>query len=218
MRYTLPTAAVALALMAGGAFAGERPSATTDPGFKPDASQINAGHAPAPWSATKVLPQDNRSPQQQARAALMASDPVGVSSLGQGGAAQSTTGAAGSTTPATPPGPIGATVQTMPAKFSKRNDMLDHLPVMAWPLRLSDEQQRQIAQAVMADKAQAVAGADALQPAASLSAEQAAQGMHPLPASLRAIDGLQRLDFVKGTKKVLLVDPAQRIVVDEIKL
>ena len=216
MRYTLPTVAIALTLAASAAFAGGTPSSSTDPGFNPNTGQINPGTAPAPWSATAVLPQDNRPPQQQARAALMAPDPVGVSSLGEGGAAQSTTGAGNSIAPAAPPGPIGATVQTMPAKFSKRNDLLDHLPIMAWPLRLSDEQQRQIVQAVMADKAQAVAGADALRPADSLSAEQAAQGMNPLPASLGAIDGLQKLDFVKGRKKVLLVEPATRIVVDEI--
>ena len=116
MRYTLSTAAVVLALAASAAFAGEGPSATTDPGFKPDAGQINPGHAPAPWSTTKVLPQDNRPPQQQARAALMAPDPAGVSSLGQGGATPSTTGAAA---PATPPGPIGATVQTKPGEVLK---------------------------------------------------------------------------------------------------
>ena len=213
MRYSLPTVATALALAAGVAYASDKPSSSTDPGFNPNTGQINPGHAPEPWSATAVLPQDNRPPQQEARAALMMPDPVGVSSLGQGDVPQSTTGAGA---PATPPGPIGATLQTMPAKFSKRNDMLDHLPIMAWPLRLSEEQQRQIVQAVMADKAQAVAGADALRPADSLSAEQAAHGMHPLPASLRAIGGLRKLDFVKAKKKVLLVDPAQRIVVDEI--
>jgi len=216
MRYTLPTLAVALALAAGIAYAGDEPSSSTDPGFKPDTGQINPGQAPAPWSATAVLPQDNRPPQHEARAALMMPDPVGISSLGQEGAAQSTTGAGGSIAPATPSGPIGATVQTMPAKYSKRNDLLDHLPVMAWPLPLSDEQQRQVYQAVMADKSQVAAGADGLRPADSLSAEQAAQGMHALPASLAAIDGLQKLGFVKGRKKVLLVDPSTRIVVDEI--
>jgi hypothetical protein len=205
---------IALALAAGIAYAGDKTSSTTDPGFNPNNGQINPGHAPAPWSATAVLPQDNWPPQQQARAALMMPDPVGISSLGAAGAAQSTTGTGGSIAPATP-APIGATVQTMPAKFSKRNDLLDHLPVMSWPLRLSDEQQRQIYQAVMADRSHAAPNADALKPASALPYEQA-RDMHPLPQELSGIDGLQGLQYVKGKKKVLLVRPSVGIVVDEI--
>ena len=41
-----------------------------------------------------------------------------------------------------PSGPIGAVGQTIPAKFSKRNDILDRTPIMAFPLRLSDEERR----------------------------------------------------------------------------
>ncbi len=37
-----------------------------------------------------------------------------------------------------PSGPIGSFGQTIPAKFSKRNDILDHVPIMAIPLPLSD--------------------------------------------------------------------------------
>jgi hypothetical protein len=48
-----------------------------------------------------------------------------------------TTGAAPAATLAS--GPIGATLQTMPAKFSQRNDVLDRLPTMAWPLPLTDQ-------------------------------------------------------------------------------
>ena len=59
MRYTLPTAAVALALAAGAAFGGVKPPSSTNPGFNPNSGQINPGQAPAPWSATAVLPQDN---------------------------------------------------------------------------------------------------------------------------------------------------------------
>ena len=51
---------------------------------------------------------------------------------------QSGSGASSAAAPsAAPPGPIGATIQTMPAKFSHRNDVLDHMPVMAWPLPLN---------------------------------------------------------------------------------
>jgi hypothetical protein len=217
--------AAALALSIAAAQAGSTPSSTTDPGFVPQTGQINPGDAPHPWSATAELPQDKQPPQEQARAALMMPDPVGVSSLGEAAQAsgnQTTTGAASSPSaqagaPAAPPGPIGATLQTMPAKFSQRNDLLDHLPVMAWPLRLNEQQRQQIYQAVMADKSQPVASADALKPAASLSYDQA-RDMHALPQALAGIDGLQGLRYVKGKDKVLLVRPSNGIVVDQIDM
>lgn len=114
------------------------------------------------------------------------------------------------------PGPIGATGQTLPAKFSERNDVLDRLPIMAWPQRLTDEERQQVFKAVMADKAQAVADADTLGPASQLSTDQALNGMHKLPDSVSGIGSLQKLSFVKAKNKVLLVEPSTRIVVDEI--
>jgi hypothetical protein len=215
-------AAVAAALaMYGPAALAAEPSPATDPGFVPQTGQINPGHAPAPWSATQNLPQDRQPPQDQARAALMTPDPVGVSALGQGGApgenGTQTTGTGSATAAAAPSGPIGATVQTMPAKFSQRNDLLDHLPMMAWPLRLDAQQRQQIYQAVMADKSQPAPNVESLKPASSLSFEQSGD-MHPLPQSLAGIDGLQGLSYVKAKDKVLLVRPANRVVVDEIAM
>ena len=87
---------------------------------------------------------------------------------------------------------------------------------MAIPLPLSDQQRKQIYDAVMADKAQPVADADALKPASELSPDQALNGMHPLPESVRSIDGVARLYFVKAKDKVLLVEPATRTVVGQI--
>jgi hypothetical protein len=116
-----------------------------------------------------------------------------------------------------PQGPIGATIQTMPAKFSRRNDLLDHMPMMAWPLPLNEQQRQQIYQAVMADKSQPVEGAAALKPAGSLSFEQKRE-MQPLPDAVMNIDGLQGLKFVKGKDKVFLVRPSSGIVVDEITM
>ena len=87
---------------------------------------------------------------------------------------------------------------------------------MAIPLPLSDQQRKQIYDAVMTDKAQAVTGADALKPASELSPDQALNGMHPLPESVRGIDGVSRLYFVKAKDKVLLVEPATRTVVGQI--
>lgn len=122
-----------------------------------------------------------------------------------------------STAGAKKPGPIGATGQTMPSKFSERNDVLDRLPIMAMPLRLSDEERQQIYKAVMSDSGQAAADADKLTPASELSPDQALNGMHPLPGSVSGIEALNKLAYVKGKSKVLLVIPTTRTVVDEIE-
>ncbi|HZQ13508.1 MAG TPA: hypothetical protein VFB31_11935 [Pseudolabrys sp.] len=220
-RHLVSLAALAAALAAGQARAGDPPSSSTDPGFVPQTGQINPGRAAQPWSATASLPQDKQPPQEQARAALMVPDPVGVCSPGEAAPAggQSTTGAASTAAPTLPApvGPIGATLQTMPAKFSQRSDLLDHLPVMAWPLLLNEQQRRQIYQAVMADNSPAAADADALKPASALSFKQTGD-VHALPQSLSSIDGLQGLQYVKAKDKVLLVRPANGVVVDAITM
>jgi len=135
-----------------------------------------------------------------------------------GGQAASTATSATSSTAGEPPpsGPIGSFGQTIPAKFSNRNDVLDRTPIMAWPLPLSDQQRMQIYDAVMSDTAQPVASADALKPTSELSPDQALSGMRPLPESVRSIDGVERLYYLKTKRKVLLVEPATRTVVGEI--
>lgn len=294
-RFRAMAAAAVFATISPHAFATDT-SKTTDPGFVPSTGQINPGKAPAPWSATRSLPQDQQPSQEDARAALMHPDPVGVSALGeatpQTGAGQATTGAAtnpaanvagetkmtpqspsgsattqlpganGATSPTPSPGalqspnaaagqapaaqaateqqpasangneqsaanangavvnmrgPIGATLQTMPAKFSERNDLLDHMPIMAWPLRLDEQQRHKIYETVMAQPGQPVTGVDHLKPAASLTFEQT-EHLTPLPAEIANIDGLQGLSYVKGKNRVLLVRPSTRIIVDEITM
>jgi len=211
------------------------PSENTQPGFVPDTGQINPGHAAQPWSAAPPLPQSQQPTQEDARAALMTPD-NGSPSVGQGTTPAPTggqpsggqpngaqpnsgnpTAAAGGGPGAAPAGPIGATILTMPAKFSKRNDLLDHMPIAAWPLPLNEQQRQQIYQAVMADKSPAVADAAKLKPADSLSFEQR-HDMHPLPESLAIIDGLKGLQYVKGEDKVLLVRPSTGTVVDEVTM
>jgi hypothetical protein len=220
------------------------PSAGTQPGFVPNTGQINPGHAAQPWSNAPPLPQDQQPAQEDARAALMMPD-NGAPSAGQGSgqgsgqesghesgqaAAQGTPPASNSggqssganassaaAPSAAPVGPIGATIQTMPAKFSQRNDLLDHMPMMAWPLPLNAQQRQQIYQAVMADKSPPAADMAKLKPANVLTFEQR-RDMHPLPESLTAIDGLQGLKYVKGKDKVLLVRPSTGIVVDEVTM
>jgi hypothetical protein len=197
---------------------------TVDPGFVPNTGQINPGHAAEPWS--DALPRAPQPSQEEARAALMAPD-NGAPSAGPGstpapnGAEQLTTGSSSATTTAAggagPTGPIGATTQTMPAKFSQRNDVLDRVPTTAWPLPLNEEQRRRIFNSVMADSSPPAAGAAALKPGSSLSFEQTLD-LHPLPGAVADMDGLHGLQYVKGKDKVLLVRAPNAIVVDEITL
>jgi hypothetical protein len=226
------TAAAALATAAP-LFVGTAPasdsSPPTQPGFVPDTGQINPGHAAQPWSAAPPLPQEQQPAQEDARAALMMPD-NGAPSTGQssgqstgqaatpasdGAPSNSGDASASAGASAGPSGPIGATIQTMPAKFSQRNDLLDHMPMMAWPLPLNAQQRQQIYQAVMADQSPPAADAAKLKPASSLSFDER-RDMHPLPQTLAAIDGLQGLQYVKGKDKVLLVRPSTGIVVDEV--
>jgi hypothetical protein len=128
-----------------------------------------------------------------------------------------TTGKGSSASSELPPsGPIGSVGETIPAKFSRRNEILDRTPIMAWPLPLSDGQRKQIYDAVMAEKSQPVGGADALKPTSELSPNQALNDMRPLPASVRSIDGVSRLYYIKAKDKVLLIEPNVRTVVGQI--
>jgi hypothetical protein len=147
---------------------------------------------PHAWSTAPAVPQDSQPSQDDARAALMAD----------------------STSPA-PSGPIGATTQTVPAKFSQRNDLLDHVPMMAWPLRLDAQQRQQIYQAVMNDGSKPAKGAEKLRPATYVPQEQALE-LRPLPAQVAQIEGMQGLEYIKTENKVLLIRAANRTVVDEI--
>jgi len=228
----VPTALVPRALVPG-ASADDQPS-TLNPGFPPNTGQINPGHAAQPWSTAPALPQAQQPAQEDARAALMMPD-NGAPSAGQGNQAgqENQAGQANQANQANQAsqggqqtqaqngsaqsGPIGSTVQTMPAKFSKRNDLLDHMPMMAWPLPLNEQQRQQIYQAVMNDKSQPVEGAASLKPASSLSYDQR-RNLQPLPQAVTNIDGLQDLKYVKGKDKVFLVRPSSGIVVDEIAI
>ena len=118
---------------------------------------------------------------------------------------------------ATSPGkPIGSTAQTVPAKYSERNALLDRVPVMAVPLRLSDEDRSRIFKAVMADASPATPGADDIKAAGQLPSDIAMNHMQPLPQSVAGIGGIESLKFVKGKGKVLLVRPTTGVVIEEI--
>src|SRR5439155_24919175 len=136
----------------------EDSTTATNPGFVPNTGQINPGVAPQPSSQSTDFA--NMPTPEQARAALMA--PISKQpSTGEALPATTGSGAQAATGNELPPsGPIGSFGQTIPAKFSQRNDVLDHVPIMALPLPLTDEQRKQIYEAVMADNSQPVAGTD----------------------------------------------------------
>ena len=226
-RYLLvPGAAVAAAFALTSLSMSGHAEDATNPGLVPNTGQINTGVAAHPSSQSADV--GNIPTPEEAYAALVApisrqpsTGDASAATTGTGGGQDANAGsqpapAGNASAEPAPSGPIGSFGQTIPAKFSKRNDTLDHVPTMAIPLPLSGEQRKQIYDAVMADKAQPVAGADALKPASELSPDQALHGMQPLPESVRGIDGVARLYFVKAKDKVLLVEPATRTVVGQI--
>ena len=166
-----------------------------DPGFNPDTGQINRGFDPKVPSSSPSPPAIP-SPAE-ARASFFASE--SMASTGVGGT-----------------GPIGATPQTMSANLSKRNDTLDRLPTMAWPLGLSDQQRQRIYQAVIADKSAPATDAGNLARTSVLPTQVALNETYDFPSSLDDIARLRGLKYVKTKDKVFLVVPTNRIVVDVI--
>jgi hypothetical protein len=77
--------------------------------------------------------------------------------------------------------PIGASPQTIPVKFSNTNDTLDRVPIVAWPLGLSDQQRQRIYSAVMADKNAPATDTGDLGRASELPTEVALNELHDLP-------------------------------------
>ena len=179
---------------------------TIDPGFVPSTGQLNLGYTPQLPST--AVAREISSPAD-ARAAYFASQRP-TSALGP----DVTTGAA--SLEADGAAPIGATVQTEPAKFSTINDTLDRVPTTAWPLGLSDQQRERIYQAVMTDQTAPATDTGNLERTSELPTEVALNGMHALPASLDDIAQVRGLEYVKTRDKVFLVRPANRIVVDAI--
>jgi hypothetical protein len=218
---TTGVAAAVISYSLGAAvLAQDEPKSPINPGLVPNTGQINTGEAPHPWSSST----DARiSTPEAAWAAIIepisrqpsAGDPASTTT-GAAGQQQPTPGMVGTSSEPPPSGPIGSFGQTIPAKFSRRNDILDHVPTVAIPLPLTQEQRKQIYDAVMTEKAPAVAGADTLEPASELSPDQALTGMRPLPASVRGIDGVSRLYYIKARDKVLLIEPNVRTVVGQI--
>jgi hypothetical protein len=172
------------------------------------------GAAHTAKSATGDAPAENAK-AQQAENNAQSRDGASAGNESTGKATQEDDAAKQAAHGTSPNKPISSTTQTLPAKFSERNSVLDRLPTMAWPLRLSDEERGKVFDAMMAAQGNAVDLGN-LKPADQLPAELALNAMHPLPQQLAAEPVFNNIQAVKGKDKVLLVNPATRIIVDVI--
>lgn len=98
--------------------------------------------------------------------------------------------------------------QTVPAKYSTHNDQIDALPIMAYPLALTDDQKRRIAASVA--KANAPVEAIDAKPADMLPVLTPAA---ELPQDLADIPALNALKVVRTKDNVLLVSTSNMVVV-----
>jgi hypothetical protein len=109
-------------------------------------------------------------------------------------------------------GPIGATGETMPAKFSAENAALDKMPIMGHPLPLTDAEKRFVYE--KAADTEAETRAIDTEPANMLPADVK---LHDLPDPVvERIPALKGYKFVKLTDKIVIVSAPNRIVVGEI--
>jgi hypothetical protein len=103
--------------------------------------------------------------------------------------------------------------QTVPAKFSARNDAIDKTPIVAMPIGLSDVQKMRILQTVRAANA----------PIQKVDAKVTSPlpsniPLFDLPANVKAeIPNLKDIKFVRLDDRVLMVYAPNWIVVGEIK-
>jgi hypothetical protein len=101
--------------------------------------------------------------------------------------------------------------QTVPAKFSKRNDALDRVPTMAMPiLAFSNEQKRSIVDAVH--------GANPpVQSTSAKPAEELPIGITVQEWPAAASDpAFAKMKYVQAQGRILLVEPTNRVVIGEI--
>jgi hypothetical protein len=134
---------------------------------------------------------------------------IAIAALMTGGFALAAAAQVASNSPNNNAGPPGAGPQTMPATMSPANDQADHTPTMARPLPLTDDQKRRIVAAVgSAPVAQAN-----VKPAQVLPSSVALQD---LPPALGDIAVLRGYKYVNLGDRVILVAPAERVVVGEI--
>jgi hypothetical protein len=122
-------------------------------------------------------------------------------------------GSAGPTGDTASTAPIGSGPQTMPAKFDADVAARDRVPIMARPLPLSVEQKQQIYDSVM--NTQVPAAETSASPATILPATVE---LNSLPSGMEdRIPAVRGYKYVKLHDKVLIVAPANRVVVGAIE-
>jgi len=102
--------------------------------------------------------------------------------------------------------------QTEPAKFSERNARLDAMPIMAWPLDLSDEQKHRIAESVA--KSNAPVSEISAKPADMLPGDTPVSEFSPDVKT--AAPMTDDLHFIRTRDKILLVRAPNMVVIGEI--
>ncbi len=102
--------------------------------------------------------------------------------------------------------------QDVPAKYSVKNDADDHVPTMARPLPLTDQQRRDIYDRIGKTQAPVVASNAKL--ADKFNAWTEFQELPPELAD--KIPFVRDYKYVKLADKILLVNPRERIVIGEI--
>jgi hypothetical protein len=111
------------------------------------------------------------------------------------------------------PGPIGASGDTMPAKYSAKNDADDKLPLGAYRLKhLSAEQRQAIYRHVMRETAHGRPDDKVYSAVGTLVPSSVA--LQPVPADVSAlVPDMKGLKFAVTQDKVVLVDPVSMMVV-----
>jgi len=102
-----------------------------------------------------------------------------------------------------------------PAKFSAKNDRIDNLPIMAYPLLLTDAQKRTISQHM-------TGGLTPAPVSTSINAKPSEQvpatlDLQTLPPEMAAsMPSVRDYKFLRLTDRILVVNPRESIVVGEI--
>jgi Protein of unknown function (DUF1236) len=114
---------------------------------------------------------------------------------------------------AAPAGPIGASGDTMPAKYSEKNAADDKLPLGGYRLKhLTDAERQAIYRSVSKGKAPSVPNRDVHAEVGNLVPNSVS--LQPLPGDITAqIPDTRDLKFVTAQDKVVLVDPVNMMVV-----
>jgi hypothetical protein len=102
--------------------------------------------------------------------------------------------------------------QDVPSKVSARNDKLDDTPIQAFPLYLTDEQKRAIYQKI-SEGTSPVPNANYK----VTEAVPATLALQELPADMVAsMPSVSDYKYLRGTDRVLVINPRESIVVGEI--